>query len=47
MAYWNIGIDESGSFNYANKQDKSFVCAAITQESPDELENIYAQLYQL
>lgn len=46
MAYWNIGIDESGSFNYKSSQDWSFVCAAITQMSADELESIYAQLYK-
>ena len=46
MAYWNIGIDESGSFNYANKLDKSYVCAAFSQESPDELESVFAQLYK-
>ena len=46
MAYWNIGIDESGSFDYTNKQDKSFVCAALTQMSADELENVYTLLFK-
>lgn len=46
MAYWNIGIDESGRFNYKSSQDRSFVCAAITQMSADELKDFYAQLYK-
>ncbi len=46
MAYWNIGIDESGMFTYYNAKGKrSFVCAAISQESSDALEEKFAKLF--
>ena len=48
MAYWNVGIDESGVFTYYNTKGKhSFVCAAITQESPDELKEKFANLFYM
>lgn len=36
MANWYVGIDESGSFNWYDDNDKSFVCAVITQKNVTE-----------
>lgn len=48
MTTWNIGIDESGVFTYYNTKGKhSFVCAAITQESPEELNEKFANLFYM
>lgn len=46
MAYWNIGIDESGSFTYYHgNASTSFVCASITQETPDKLKEKFNDIY--
>ena len=48
MAYWNIGIDESGSFEYySSKGKKSFVCAVITKDLPRSLDEKFANLFYM
>ena len=43
MAYWNIGIDESGNFEYySSKGKKSFVCAVITTELTESLDEKFS-----
>ena len=43
MAYWNIGIDESGNFEYySSKGKKSFVCAVITTELTESLDERFS-----
>lgn len=36
MAKWYVGIDESGNFNWYDENDKSFVCAIVTQKNVTE-----------
>lgn len=46
MAYWNIGIDESGSFTYYNAKGKrSFVCAAVTEKNASDLNREFEYFY--
>lgn len=37
MAQWYIGIDETGTFNHLDANDKSNVSAVVTQKSPEEI----------
>ncbi|MBS7273263.1 hypothetical protein [Fibrobacter sp.] len=48
MACWNIGIDESGNFEYySSKGKKSFVCAVITTELTASLDEKFSNLFYM
>ncbi|SHM73294.1 hypothetical protein [Fibrobacter sp. UWB7] len=44
MATWYIGIDESGSFDHLNSDDKSFVCAVVTQMSHGDIMKVFKDI---